>query len=422
MLNLSIILNELILSLVIGKLLIHKLTVTEVFILTFSYFLIRESDIMNMFPTKKSEVISNLIKFCETELLCYSSKRNFDLGIPHKNVSKLSPYLSTRFVNEVEVLKIAVSKTNVESIEKFIDEIFWKTYWKGWLETHPWVYDEYIKSNRVQKVPSKTGIKCFDYWKDELLNTGYLHNHSRMWFASIWIFTLGYDWQSGADFFARNLIDFCPASNTLGWRWVAGLQTLNKPYLASSDNISYFTKYRFNPKGQLNEKVISKYQNHHNNKIVKFKQPERLQLKNSDELGIILNKNDLSINEIFDKQELTYHCCLFSTDHENKLIREFQTKIDEDILNRNKNFCLTKNYQEIFCWLIEKKIKNLILPYETVGNKILNNHQFKNKLKKLDINYVFYLRDWDRNAFPHATKGFFKFKKNIPVLMNLAKI
>ena len=88
--------------------------------------------------------------------------------------------------------------------------------------------------NEDQCIPKKTGIKCFEHWKEELLDTGYLHNHSRMWFASIWIFTLGYSWQSGANFFKNNLLDYCPASNTLGWRWVAGLQTIGKPYIALS--------------------------------------------------------------------------------------------------------------------------------------------------------------------------------------------
>ena len=98
---------------------------------------------MKMFPTKKSQVIENLINFSAKELSKYSKKRNYDLGPPHKNVSKLSPYLRTRFITEEEVLKIAVSNNNIKNIEKFIEEIFWRTYWKGWLETHPWIYDEY---------------------------------------------------------------------------------------------------------------------------------------------------------------------------------------------------------------------------------------------------------------------------------------
>ena len=374
---------------------------------------------MKIFPTTRSEVIDNLVKFSETEILNYSKKRNFDLGPPYKNVSKLSPYLRTRFISEEEVLKIIVSKNNMKTIEKFIEEIFWRTYWRGWLESHPWIYDEYLDTIDNQIISQKTGIKCFDNWKEELINTGYLHNHSRMWFASIWIFTLGYSWQSGAHFFKKNLLDFCPASNTLGWRWVAGLQTINKPYLATSDNIRYFTNGRFNPSGQLNEQVNLNYTEQNSNNILKFIKPKRVKFKNIDQLGIILNKNDLTLNHIFENMKIAYDCCIYSIKHENKLINKFNKNIIQDILKNNKNFDFFENYNQIINWLINKKIKNLILPYETVGNKILNNEKFKNELKELNINYHFFLRDWDCNAFPHATKGFFNFKKNIPNLIDL---
>ncbi len=375
-----------------------------------------------MFPTTKSQLIENLINFSEKELASYSKKRNFDFGPPHKNVSKLSPYLRTRFISEEEVLKIAVNKKNIKTSEKFIEEIFWRTYWRGWLESHPWIYEEYLNTSNNQPLPRKTGIKCFDSWKEELIDTGYLHNHSRMWFASIWIFTLGYSWQSGADFFKKNLLDFCPASNTLGWRWVAGLQTINKPYVAKSDNISYFTNGRFNPNGQLIEKVNLNYAEQNSSNVFPFMRHNKIEFKNFNNLGIILNKNDLSLNHIFDNKKMTYECCVYSTEHETKLVNEFNKNIILDILNNNKNFEITENYNQIIDWLVNKKIKNLVLPYETVGNNIFNVKNFKNKLKQLNINYNFFLRDWDRNAFPYATKGFFKFKKNIPNLINLADI
>ncbi len=374
---------------------------------------------MKMFPTKKSQVIENLMNFSTKELSKYSKKRNYDLGPPHKNVSKLSPYLRTRFITEEEVLKIAVSNNDIKTIEKFIEEIFWRTYWRGWLESHPWIYDEYLDKIDNQVISKKTGIKCFDNWREELINTGYLHNHSRMWFASIWIFTLGYSWQSGANFFKNNLLDFCPASNTLGWRWVAGLQTINKPYLATSDNINYFTNGRFNPRGQLNEQVNLNYTERNSNHILELIEPKRVEFRNIDQLGIILNKNDLTLNHIFDNMKIDYDCCIYSIKHENKLINKFNKNIIQDILINNKNFNFFEEYNQIINWLINKKIKNLILPYETVGNKIFNNEKFKNKLKVLDINYHFFLRDWDRNAFPHATKGFFNFKKKIPNLIDL---
>jgi Deoxyribodipyrimidine photolyase len=243
-----------------------------------------------------------------------------------------------------------------------------------------------------------------------------------MWFASIWIFTLGYNWQSGANFFEKNLLDFCPASNTLGWRWVAGLQTINKPYLAKSNNIQYFTNGRFYPKGQLNENVSLSFPNPNQNKTLTFKEPKKVLFDNNNKLGIILNKNDLSLNQIFDKKKMEYDCCLYLVEHKNKLINIFQKKIFNDILKKNKRCCFTKNFNDIFQWLILKKIKNLVLPYETVGNKIFNDNQFISKLNELNINYMFFMRDWDRLAFPHATKGFFKFKKNIPDLINLADI
>ena len=104
---------------------------------------------------------------------------------------------------------------------------------------------------------------------------------------------------------------------------VAGLQTLNKPYLATSDNINYFTNARFNPKGQLNEKVITNFNNHHDNKVAEFKATESFKFEGCDQLGIILNNNDLSLNEVFDKQKINYHSCLFAVYNKNKLISEF---------------------------------------------------------------------------------------------------
>ena len=152
-----------------------------------------------------------------------------------------------------------------------------------------------------------------------------------MWFASIWIFTLGYSWESGADFFKRNLLDFCPASNTLGWRWVAGLQTINKPYLAMSDNINYFTNGRFNPIGQLNEKVDLNYNEQNSSHVLPFIEPDKFEFKNFDNLGIILNRNDLSLNQIFENEKIAYQCCVYTTEHENKLVNEFNKNIIQDL-------------------------------------------------------------------------------------------
>ena len=88
---------------------------------------------MTQFPVTKSEVITNLVNFSQDELNNYTSNRNFDYGPPHHNVSKISPYLRRRFISENEVLEIVLKDHKINNIEKFIEEIFWRTYWKGWL-------------------------------------------------------------------------------------------------------------------------------------------------------------------------------------------------------------------------------------------------------------------------------------------------
>ena len=65
-----------------------------------------------------------------------------------------------------------------------------------------------------------------------------------MWFASIWIHTLELQWELGADFFLKHLLDGDPASNTLSWRWVAGIHTKGKNYIARKSNIEKYSNIK----------------------------------------------------------------------------------------------------------------------------------------------------------------------------------
>jgi deoxyribodipyrimidine photo-lyase len=194
----------------------------------------------------------------------YSWLRNFDL-IHHDNVSRLSPWLRHGMLTEAEVINAALIRHGPDIAERFLTEVAWRLYFKGWLELRPGIWaayqaDRQANWNQVQTqsglrarwqdaCTGQTGIACFDHWAAELALTGYLHNHARMWFASIWIFTLGLPWTLGADFFLRHLLDGDPASNTLSWRWVAGLHTRGKTYLAQAENIARYTGGRFTPQG-----------------------------------------------------------------------------------------------------------------------------------------------------------------------------
>ena len=222
---------------------------------------------MNFEPSRNF-AIEKLNNFIEKNLIEYSKLRNFDYGPNQRtNISCLSPYVSHGIISEKEIINKCLKKYSFIKNEKFIQEVLWRIYWKGWLELRPIVWSDYLedlkkikenfKDNQkyLNAINGKTSIECFNYWVSELKNHNYLHNHARMWFASIWIFTLGLPWQLGAEFFMKYLFDGDCASNTLGWRWVAGVQTKGKNYIASEWNIKKFTNNRFN-NIELNENPI----------------------------------------------------------------------------------------------------------------------------------------------------------------------
>lgn len=201
----------------------------------------------------------------------YADTRNFDDGPERDNVSQLSPWLHAGLLSEAEVIAAALDEHGPKASEKFIAEVFWRVYFKGYLEQRPSVWAAYCEGRTAafdaleansglrtayeEAVSGRTGIEAFDHWASELVETGYLHNHARMWFASIWIFTLKLDWHLGADFFLRHLIDGDAASNTLSWRWVAGLHTKGKTYLARKGNIEQYTANH--PEGPLSAQGLS---------------------------------------------------------------------------------------------------------------------------------------------------------------------
>ncbi len=215
---------------------------------------------MQPHPTR-SAGLDRLAEFAPRAAHAYAESRNHDTGPSaqgmRSNVSQLSPWLHAGLLGEAEVCNAVLGRHSLAAADKFISEVFWRVYFKGYLEQRPTIWRSYcderdaalariehnagLRAAYSQATSGATGIEAFDHWVGELIRTGYLHNHARMWFASIWIFTLKLDWQLGADFFLRHLIDGDAASNTLSWRWVAGLHTKGKSYLARADNIARYT-------------------------------------------------------------------------------------------------------------------------------------------------------------------------------------
>ncbi|MFL0355730.1 FAD-binding domain-containing protein [Erythrobacter sp. GH1-10] len=213
------------------------------------------------FIPDRAAALARLADFLPRAGRAYADSRNFDDGSPEsgarKNVSQLSPWLHAGILSEAEVIDAVLGRHSPQAADKFIAEVFWRVYFKGYLEQRPSIWRAYceqrdaalgeldsnagLRTAYSQAVEGRTGIEAFDHWARELVETGYLHNHARMWFASIWIFTLKLDWTLGADFFLRQLMDGDAASNTLSWRWMGGLHTKGKTYLATPGNIARYT-------------------------------------------------------------------------------------------------------------------------------------------------------------------------------------
>jgi len=374
------------------------------------------------FEASRAKALDKLNNFVENNLSEYSKLRNFDYGPDNRsNISCLSPYITHGIINEKEVIKKSLDKFSFAKNEKFIQEVLWRTYWKGWLELRPSVWTDFLielkkikedfQNNQTYKnaIEGKTNVECFNYWVNELKENNYLHNHTRMWFASIWIFTLNLPWQLGAEFFMQHLYDGDAASNTLGWRWVAGVQTQGKHYLASEWNIKKFTNNRFS-NIKLNENAPPKI-SEKKYSILKqdFTNPE-----NIDQNNLIIFENNLCFETSDFQNNKFKKFYIISNKNENRCIKlsekvlKFKSSLIQDQEQRFKN-------QSIDCEVIDiseiKKIEKAVGLYPTVGENLdyLNSNTFK-------INFLY--RELDQNSWQYCNKGFFNFKNYIPKIIS----
>ena len=374
------------------------------------------------FETTRAKAIENLDRFVERNLSDYSKLRNFDFG-PDKrsNVSCLSPYITHGVLNEVEIIKKSLAKYSFNKNEKFIQEVLWRTYWKGWLELRPSVWSDYIISlnsirekykeniNYLRAIEGKTNIECFDEWVKELKTHNYLHNHTRMWFASIWIFTLDLPWQLGAEFFLKHLYDGDAASNTLGWRWVAGIQTQGKHYLASEWNIKKFTNNRFQ-NIKLNENAPPKMAD----KTYSIIKNDFINPTINEDKTLIIFENSLSF-EISNLKEFKFNkIILVVNSNEFRQVKlsdnviKFKSELINDQLERIES--LSINCEIVSVDKLKEIKSDFYILYPSVGENldfVMSNLS----------NYKFIYRELDQFSWHFCNKGFFNFKTYIPKII-----
>jgi len=376
------------------------------------------------FITSRSEALDKLNNYIESDISNYNSKRNFDFGVTNRrNVSCLSPYITHRLITEYETAKLVLKKHPFQKVDKFIQEIFWRVYWKGWLELRPRVWSDFIEDLKsikedkdyIKAVNGETEIKCFNDWVNELKEFNYLHNHTRMLFASIWIFTLKLPWQKGAEFFMKHLYDGDAASNTLSWRWVAGIQTKGKNYLAQSWNISKFTNNKYN-NVKLNETALP---------IIDKREYKitPIQISKDENLNenLIIFENEMFIDLTEKKKYKKIYYVLLSNDcrsinlstkvmnYKKDIIKSRlnEIKMDSELLNENGLVSLFD------------AVKSFDVIYPSIGE----NFSFLKKVMKknnLKINYI--TRKEDEFCWKFSNKGYFNFKSNIPIILSTFKL
>ncbi len=376
------------------------------------------------FETSRKEALEILENYIEKDISVYTAQRNFDFGPQNrKNISCLSPYITHRLISEYEVAKKVLSKYPYQRVEKFVQEIFWRVYWKGWLELRPKVWIDFVEdlknvkstSEYEKAINGETNIDCFNDWIKELKENNYLHNHTRMWFASIWIFTLKLPWQKGAEFFLRELYDGDAASNTLSWRWVAGIQTKGKNYVAQNWNINKFTNNKYkdlklneNPQPIIDQREYKISPISADNNETK-----------SDTLVFFENELDFQSFKVDSYKKI--YCILLSN-------KERQVELGDKVLMFKKN-------------LIKNQVQNSDLKIECIeGNKFIdvsNNEKIfdvvypsvgenmsflKRVIKRNNLMINYLTRDEDKYCWQFSNKGYFNFKSNIPKILSQFKL
>ena len=375
-----------------------------------------------IFEASRAKAVDKLNNFVENNLSDYSKLRNFDFGPDNRsNISCLSPYITHGVINELELIDKSLKKFSFAKNEKFIQEVLWRVYWKGWLELRPNVWSDYLieldkiknefknNQNYLNAIEGKTNIECFNQWIIELKENNYLHNHTRMWFASIWIFTLELPWQLGAEFFMQHLYDGDPASNTLGWRWVAGIQTQGKHYLASEWNINKFTNNRFknielneDPKPIFSDKTYSVINKSFKNSEI------------SENKTLLIFENNMTF-EFSDFKEHRFKKILLVSNETNRAI-ELSEKVLKFKVNLLEDQKIRLDKKSINCEITNiNDLKNITEEvyalYPTVGENLdfIQNNQLKN------IKFLY--RKFDQFSWQYCNKGFFNFKNYIPKII-----
>ncbi|MBK1661337.1 FAD-binding domain-containing protein [Paracraurococcus ruber] len=395
-------------------------------------------------PTRAAG-LARLADFAPRSGRPYAEGRNHDPGPDRRSaVSGLSPYIRHRLLLESECIAAARAAQGEEAAGKFVQEVLWRSYWKGWLELRPAEWDAYARrvAQAAAALPAQsglrrahaaaargeTGIDCFDAWARDLAETGYLHNHARMWFASIWIFTLRLPWVLGADLFLRHLLDGDAASNTLSWRWVLGSQTPGKHYVARAANIARYTDGRFDPAGALAEDPDPVVEPH-------AQPPGPLPPAGAAPAGrvaLLLHEDDLHPESLdLGRAEVVAVAGFAVPERRSPLpvapgVAAFaRAALADGLARAGRHFAAPAEAlapEDVAAWAEGTGCKAVVTPWAPVGWTASALAGIGRELRGRGIALHPLRRDWDEASWPLATKGFFGFRERAwPLLEHAAQ-
>lgn len=180
----------------------------------------------------------------------YAKSRNFFTG----DVTRLSPYIRYGVLSLAEIRSYVMARVQrPDEATKLINELGWRDYWQRlyaklgngvWKDQEPYKTG-YTSTDYAQTLPNDvasgiTGRVCIDSFSRDLRETGYLHNHGRLWLAAYLVHWRRIRWQAGASWFLEHLLDGDPASNNMSWQWVASTFS-HKPYFFNRENLERYT-------------------------------------------------------------------------------------------------------------------------------------------------------------------------------------
>ncbi|MGJ8561121.1 MAG: FAD-binding domain-containing protein [Litorimonas sp.] len=202
----------------------------------------------------------------------YGRTRNYLDGA----VTQLSPFITHGVLSLSEVRETVLNSVpSPAEAEKMVQQLAWRDYWQRlYLSLCDQIWNDvevyktgFEPSNYANDLPddivrAQTGVAAIDHFIAELTQTGWLHNHARLYLASYICHFRRVKWQAGARFFLTHLLDGDPAANNLSWQWVASTFS-HKPYYFNLENLQRFAGADVDTSFNRNKPLAGSYEDLH---------------------------------------------------------------------------------------------------------------------------------------------------------------